>query len=1539
MTDRDRAESIGQGGQVSHAEVEGAGGAVARQVTPEGALAGSADAVVLRGVLGAQRQRPGATHAVVARDEVDIVGQDADRAPAGRRGQHAAAQGQQRFALGEFDVDAAGSGVQAAVGPVVGHDVEVIDLAHDDVALGGHAPRERVDDGEFRHRSVDRALDALRLQAQQRLRRVEGGARHVQHARGVQRQVGGAPARAAAGEDIGGGGVVAHLDAVQRIGEVDGTGTLDELVVIQPDGLVSRAADGRQLQPVSAAAARHLQAAASADEQQVVALACVHEGLARADVDGVIAATAEHGVGARAHVDDLGRAAADKTVVALTALVAYARHRAALEDVVAGPALDDAASRAPKDVEVVLAVATVEVEHGLHALADVDRIAALAAAGHDTVHAVVLDLLAEGLDRDAAIGVGKDGVGLVDGVVVEVTPAVAPGGVARVQVQGVAILARDHGTRAEAPQVAARHGDTHHRDAGGHVGADRGEVDRGAEACEGDVDLEQAEVDLEVQRAIGAARKARLAAEQDAHPGFQTQRPELDVKFGRAADQEIAIGLDEALDVDDQKAEEIQRALEVQTEDLVDDLDAAFKRHLEGQHLQLALDLEVEQGVGGDRVRLAAAVRQRGVGAAACVDLQRGVGENAQLRHAELELRLHSQREEGRGAVDAEGGGAGDLDLTEVAQVQRQVHGSLHASLVDQQVHRAAQLDRAHLDGRLARDAQGLGSDAHLRRLALRVEEGTGHRVAPAHLLRRGGGVDLQQEAAADRENVPAVDDGGTGVVAAHLQRAVDARLVGAARVRVDHQPQRAGHTQGFEKRQVQGGGDAQFQHHARLDLGHDDREVALEVQRAIEQLQAALAREGGVHARPGSVLARREGSDGELPAFVDRRRRRVIGAEVGRRAPEDLGNVVDDELAEGVQTEVELGVELGHRAQVQVRLHVHAQRYPTLVDDEQARSLSSQIEAVGADLDLHVGKGGKAVLVAEAEVELPIQRDQPKQLHLHRAEQTQELRAVVQYDRLARVSGVDRVARPRHTRRVIGVRPGALAEVDRRQTHRNRQVRVVGDRARSLVAHELTHAEREARPGVDLDSQIPRLESGARHADKADLLHRGSAAEVKAKVYARGAETRLLGQHEAEVEILDGQADGACVANGVLLVDTAVVVVVVKVTLAAKGDADEAVGIVDAHRQRGDLGCHAVGQRDALAPLLGQRHRRRQLQEAGEVDLRVTDLGLHDLLVEIDEDHVVAAGRQREARSVNAAVLVAVLARVDHAVAVLVLGVVAEGGAALEVDGRRAEELQCSVDRARGLPEHEGVDVDLNVLGLHFKDVFFHADQRSGTDASLGCDEPRIELPDARHEVQQRGRHDRKAEVDVCHLNADRSLVDEVGDTVRRVGARRAGQVRAVAVRAADAGKTGQVGAAQGERSDLHVVHVPAQRGTDGGADALQQRCQATGVDADVVHLSLAEGQRALQVQEVGDDDLREADVQAHQFAAVEIEPHWRAAGGDDQTLVRAGTDAGVHRHRPQQAVHSLTAGVGLDRDVFCDEIQHVAQAIDAKLVSLGFQ
>jgi len=39
----------------------------------------------------------------------------------------------------------------------------------------------------------------------------------------------------------------------------------------------------------------------------------------------------------------------------------------------------------------------------------------------------------------------------------------------------------------------------------------------------------------------------------------------------------------------------------------------------------------------------------------------------------------------------------------------------------------------------------------------------------------------------------------------------------------------------------------------------------------------------------------------------------------------EAFGHVVDDALTEGIQAEVELGIEFGHRAKIQVGLQVQA--------------------------------------------------------------------------------------------------------------------------------------------------------------------------------------------------------------------------------------------------------------------------------------------------------------------------------------------------------------------------------------------------------------------------------------------------------------------------------------------------------------------------------------------------------------------------------------------------------------------------------------
>ena len=86
---------------------------------------------------------------------------------------------------------------------------------------------------------------------------------------------------------------------------------------------------------------------------------------------------------------------------------------------------------------------------------------------------------------------------------------------------------------------------------------------------------------------------------------------------------------------------------------------------------------------------------------------------------------------------------------------------------------------------------------------------------------------------------------------------------------------------------------------------------------------------------------------------------------------------------------------------------------------------------------------------------------------------------------------------------------------------------------------------------------------------------------------------------------------------------------------------------------------------------------------------------------------------------------------------------------------------------------------------------------------------------------------------------------------------------VVAGAVRPANAGKTYEVGTAQGHRLDVQVdvVQVSACEITD----VAEQGAQATRIDLDVVNLALAEGQRSAQVHKVGQRNFSQADVQAH--------------------------------------------------------------------------
>ena len=1026
---------------------------------------------------------------------------------------------------------------------------------------------------------------------------------HIQQTRHVQRQIGLTPA----GGRIRGvktrlnqglwGQIVQHHQ-LERITEVHAAllaaqGIDHQLVVVELQR--PNRAEVVHHHAVIAGAAINLGRPGQGQGDEVVAVTRIDRVKAARQADLVVALATCDGVFTDAHVDDVGTRAANKQIVAIAALKAQAAARAADELVLASATARDAARRPTQNHKAVVTQAAVEVQQGRDGAAHVDRVIALAAVADDLFDAArrVGFRLAERAHREGVAAL-VDVEGLVDAVVIQVATAVAARAVAHVQVErAIAGQVADVGRRAPAPKVAARDAHAHDAHLRGHVGAGRGDVDLGAEAGQGDVDLEQAQVDLKVQRAPGGGGKTGTAAEQHAHAGVEVQRAQVDVDLGLAAHLEIAARVDEAADLHRQGIEEVQAPVKLQLENLVDHAHAARKIHAKGQYFDLADQPEVEQGVARNGLPHAAAVGQGHVGQRAGVDLQDRRRLDVQDGHAHRDIGFDVERKKWRVVgVHAKGGRALDPNFTKSAQVQDHVHGGLHAFAVDQQVDGPAQLDGADIDAGLAGDAQHERVQHHLGGRAFAVVEGAGDRVAPAHFLLHAGGVDLQQKAALDAEDAAAVDDGRARVGPAHFQAAIQARLVtrGGA---VDHQADGARDAQRLEHGQVQHRSDAQLQRDLGIDLGNDDAEVALEVQRAAEQVQAAFACDGGIHAGPARVFARGVGADSE-------------GVKTSQ-IPELLGNRVGDRLAKGVQAQVKLGIELGHRPQIQVGRHVHAQGHTTAVDHQQAGGVALHVEAFGADLHVHIGKGGQACAFADAEVQHAGHGDQAEHLDLRAAKDTHLLLVKGQDDGLGRVARLYRIARVpdvvvlvgirvdlQTAHHQVGVHPAALGKVEGGRAERDPGL-FKGHRARGLVPG-VAGVDAGAQARVQVQSQVLGIEHQALgHAHQADVIDLGLHRHVQAHVYACQVNHQLFGNDHAQVQVANGQAHGLGV-DGVGLFDAAVVVAVVEVAArltALNGrHANEPIGIVDAYGQGGDDGLRAVAQGDGFAALFGESHR-----------------------------------------------------------------------------------------------------------------------------------------------------------------------------------------------------------------------------------------------------------------------------------------------------------------------------------------------------------
>ena len=289
------------------------------------------------------------------------------------------------------------------------------------------------------------------------------------------------------------------------------------------------------------------------------------------------------------------------------------------------------------------------------------------------------------------------------------------------------------------------------------------------------------------------------------------QRPQADIERGAAADLELAVAGNKTADGDNQRIEEVQPAVELEFENIVDDADAATELDIKRQQLDGAVQRHVKQRVAGDHI-----AGERGVVVVAGIDLQECIGLDAEHRNTELDAGLHPQRKEGiPTGVDAKRPGQRKFDFAEVAEFERDIACRLQAVAVDQQVDAPFKHDRPDRDRRRARDAQHLRRQRHQDRLALGVED-VAVGVTPAYLLGFRRGVDLQQKAPGDVEDTAAVDDLALGPRAADLQAAVDA---------AGDDAQRSGHRQRLEHRQVQRGSDAELE----AALRDDDAEVALQ--------------------------------------------------------------------------------------------------------------------------------------------------------------------------------------------------------------------------------------------------------------------------------------------------------------------------------------------------------------------------------------------------------------------------------------------------------------------------------------------------------------------------------------------------------------------------------------------------------------------------------------------------------------------------------------------------------------------------------------
>ena len=392
MADIDGAKTVAQRRDVAHAQFHKTGGTGLGVIVAIHRLARAAYPVALVQRPGMDRQHAGAANLVVARQEVQIIGNQ--RNAAGIGDHHTAVQAQQGFARIELHIDLAVDCIQAAVALAIAGNAQAVGLAHHDAAKHAVAV---VDNGQAVDLSIEHAINALgRHQGQMAVSHLEARVVDIENAGGLQFKVGSRPVLSGRSDHYAAHHIeVAHGDAVQAVLE-DDVGVV-ELKLMVAKQHSAGAGHGVQYQVVvtALAAADGYRRTGAADPYLVVAGTQVEHRAAAVYAYAVIAVAGGDGVVAAAEFHIAGTVAANILVVAVAAVPGHAADIAAYKAVVAVAAANNAAGRAANNHKAVIASAAVKVQHRIDAAPHIDGVIAAAANRHNAFDANIARLNAE----------------------------------------------------------------------------------------------------------------------------------------------------------------------------------------------------------------------------------------------------------------------------------------------------------------------------------------------------------------------------------------------------------------------------------------------------------------------------------------------------------------------------------------------------------------------------------------------------------------------------------------------------------------------------------------------------------------------------------------------------------------------------------------------------------------------------------------------------------------------------------------------------------------------------------------------------------------------------------------------------------------------------------------------------------------------------------------------------------------------------------------------------------------------------------------